>query len=268
MSIFEAVILGLVQGLTEFLPISSSGHLVLFQKFFGIDGAGVVMFDIAVHFATLLAVMVVLWKEILQILKNPIGKLPMLVLAATLPTVAIGLAFKDTFERLLQSGSTLGIEFIFTGLILWYAEGVKSREKKLEGTSYTDAVIIGIAQGVAILPAVSRSGLTLAGGLFRGLNREFAIRFSFLMSIPAILGPAMIDGYKLMKGTESAGGIDNAVLIFGMIAAAISGYIAIKFMLRIFTKASFKCFSYYVFVLGALIIIDQLFFGIVFKGWF
>jgi undecaprenyl-diphosphatase len=265
MSIFQAIILGLVQGITEFLPISSSGHLVIFQKLFGLQ-EGVLVFDVAVHFATLLAVVSVMWREIVEIIKRPFARLPLLLLAATIPTIIIGFVFKDYFEELLKSGRTLGLEFIFTGLVLWYAENVRRKNKKVETTSFFDAAFIGAAQGAAILPAVSRSGLTLAGALFRGLNREFAIKFSFLMSIPAILGPALLDVFKLTRGVQV--GISWGPLIAGMLAAAVSGYLAVRFMLRIFAKTSLKVFSYYVFILGAIIILEQIFSGRLFGRLF
>jgi undecaprenyl-diphosphatase len=268
MSIFESFILGLVQGLSEFLPISSSGHLVLFQRLFGVEG-NVLTFDVAVHIATLLAVFTVYWKDILEILKKPFGKLPLLLIVGTIPTAIIGFAFKDFFEKLFESGSTLGIEFIFTGVILWYAEGARTKGKKLNETTYTDAAIVGLAQGIAILPAVSRSGLTIAGALFRGLDREFAAKLSFLVSIPAILGAALLDILKILKGGEGiAAGIGAAPLLVGMVVAAVSGYFAIKFMIKVLTRGSLKVFSYYVFVLGALIILEQIFIGRLFGRLF
>jgi undecaprenyl-diphosphatase len=134
---------------------------------------------------------------------------------------------------------------------------------------YADAVVIGIAQGIAILPAVSRSGLTLAGALFRGLNREFALRFSFLMSIPVILGPALLDVVDFVQGDKTASlGMTPVAFALGMLAAAVSGYLAVRFMLRIFTKWSLKVFSYYVFAIGLLVLIDQLFFQRYFPALF
>lgn len=271
MSVLEALILGLVQGLTEFLPVSSSGHLVVFQKVLGIhpETINVLSFDVAVHMATLVAVIVVLWHEVLAILKKPLGKMTWLIIVGTIPTAVIGLAFKDLFQGLYESGASLGIEFIITGLVLLYAESVRSRNKGLESMTYADAAVVGTAQGLAILPAVSRSGLTLAGALARGLNREFALRFSFLMSIPAILGAAVLDGKDLLSGTEGA--VQNVAtlpLVVGMVAAAVSGYLAVKFMLKIFSSSSLKVFSYYVFILGGLILIDQLFFGVFFARLF
>lgn len=264
MTVLQGFILGLIQGLTEFLPVSSSGHLVLFQKFFGLT-EGTFTFDIAVHLATLVGVVIVLKKEVMEVLRKPFGKLSMLVIAGTIPTIIIAAAFGAVFKKLFESGATLGLEFMFTGLVLWFAESIRSKNKVLEHTTFTDAAVMGVAQGLAILPAVSRSGLTLAGALMRGLNREFALKLSFLMSIPAILLGAAKDGYDLIKaGSAAAVNIEVFPLIVGVIVAGISGYFAVKFMLRIFSRTSLKMFSYYVFFLGLLILADQLIFNQIF----
>ncbi|MGI6778818.1 MAG: undecaprenyl-diphosphate phosphatase [Acetivibrionales bacterium] len=261
MTVIQAFILGIVQGLAEFLPISSSGHLVMLQKLFGIDEGGLT-FDIAVHLATLAAVIVVYKKDILEILKRPFGKLPLLIVAGTIPTAIIGFLFKDIFESVYASGITLGFGFIVTGLVLWYADSIKTKNKSLKEANTLDAVVVGIAQGIAILPAVSRSGLTISGALFRGLNREFALKFSFLMSIPAILGAAVLDIYDLVKAPGNLQlSIGIPSILVGMAAAAVSGYFAVKFMINILKKGKIKVFSYYVFALGALVLIDQIFFG-------
>lgn len=263
MSVLQGIILGLVQGLGEFLPISSSGHLVFFQKIFGLK-EGVLTFDIAVHLATLIGVFYVLRDDILVIIKRPLEKLPLLVIAGTIPTALIGFIFGDIFEKLFISGAGLGIGFVITGIALWFAQTVKNKNKnkKISETTYIDAALIGVAQGIAILPGISRSGFTLACSLVRGLNREFALKFSFLMSIPAILGAAAKDGYDFIKAGSAAGvGIDIWPLLAGMIAAAVSGYIAVKFMLRKIAKLNLKMFSWYVFAIGAIVLVDQLFFG-------
>lgn len=267
MSLLQGIFLGLVQGLTEFLPISSSGHLVLFQKLFGISG-GALKFDVAVHFASLLAVLWIFREDVLYMIKHPLSKLTKLVIVGTIPTVIMGLAFKDWFDKIFSSGTTLGFEFIFTGIALWYAESVRSKNKQLDRMTYADAAVVGVAQGIAILPAVSRSGLTLAGALARGLDKEFALKFSFLMSIPPILGAALLDLKDVIKPETAVAGVPALPLIAGMIAAAISGYFAIKFMLKIFSKASLKIFSCYVFILGFLIIAEQLFSGKIFGRLF
>ena len=268
MTEIQGFILGLIQGLTEFLPISSSGHLVLFQKLFGLS-EGTFTFNIAVHLATLIGVVIVLKKEVMEVVRKPFGKLSMLVVAGTIPTVIIAAVFYGMLKKSLESGTTLGIEFIFTGLVLWFAESIRSKNKGITQATYTDAAVMGVAQAIAILPAVSRSGLTLAGALMRGLNREFALKLSFLMSIPAILMGAASDGYDLLKeGGTAAANIDWLPLIIGFIVAGISGYFAIKFMIGIFSKTSLKVFSYYVFVLGLLILADQLFFNRLFERLF
>ena len=262
MNYIQSMILGLVQGLTEFLPVSSSGHLVLVQKLMGLSETSMkqaVSYDVALHFATLIAVISVMWRDVLEMIKKPFSKLTIYVVVATIPALFFGFIFKDIIESVFGSGKTLGIEFLITGLILLYADGVKSKGKNLDEMKLSDAGIIGLAQAIAILPAISRSGLTLAGGLFRGLNREFAIRFSFLMSIPAILAPSAYDALKMMKNDPSvAGGFPMDITLVGMLVAAVSGYFSVKFMLKIFSKSSFKPFCFYVFALGIYVIVDQL----------
>ncbi len=266
MDIFQGFILGIVQGLTEFLPVSSSGHLVFFQKLFGLEN-DMLSFDVAVHLATLIAVLIVFKRDIVEIIRKPFSKLPLLILAGTIPTIIIGLIFKDLAESLVHSGISLGFEFILTGLILWYAENMGSKNKNLSTTTYTDASIIGVAQGIAaVLPAVSRSGFTIASALYRGVGREFAARFSFLVSVPAILGATMLDVLKVAKGEGTHP--DLGPLLIGMVAAGISGYFAVRFMLKIITKGKLRIFSYYVFILGALILMDQLLFHKFFGKFF
>lgn len=254
MNVIQAIILGIIQGLTEFLPVSSSGHLVLFQKIFGITEP-TLTFGIVVHLGTLLAVFVVFWKDILDLLKKPFQKLTWLLIAATIPTVIIALVFSDFFEKIFQSGSTLGVEFLITGLVLLYAERMNSGRKGIKETTVVDAVFIGILQGAAIMPAISRSGLTISGALFRDLDRTFAAKFSFLLSIPAILGAAVFDFKDLMDA--GAGSINSTPLIAGAIAAAIAGFLSIKYMLELIRKGKLKYFSYYVFMVGALVLVDQ-----------
>ncbi|ABB16228.1 undecaprenyl-diphosphate phosphatase [Carboxydothermus hydrogenoformans] len=256
MNSFQALILGLVQGLTEYLPVSSSGHLVLLQKIFGLK-ENVLLFDILVHLGTLVPLLIIFRDEILAIIKKPWGRLPLLIIAGTVPTALIGLGFKDFFERLFVSGSTLGIEFIITGLILWLAERQKSGRKNLEKTTFLDAIFVGVAQGLAILPAISRSGLTISGALIRGLNREWAAKFSFLLSIPAILGAAVLDLKSFVEQNANLAGIDLMPFIVGFFAAMLSGYFAVKFMLEILRKGKLTWFSYYVWILGVTILVLQ-----------
>jgi undecaprenyl-diphosphatase len=264
MTIIESIIFGIVQGVTEFLPISSSGHLAILENLFKKD-FNVMSYNIALHIASLVAVCIIFRRDIWEMIKHPFSKLTLLVVTGTVPTLVMGILFNDLFEKIFNSSVTLGFEFILTGLILYYADSIKSRGKELDKMTFKDAVLVGIAQGIAILPAVSRSGLTIAGGLFRGLDRKFALKFSFLMSIPAILAAGAKDGYDVIKaGGLSNLGVDTWVLAAGMLAAGVAGYLAIRFMIKIFTNVSFKVFSYYVFALGGLIIIDQMFFHVLF----
>lgn len=265
MTFLQSLFLGAVQGLTEFLPISSSGHLVFFQRVFGI-AEETLAFDIAVHIATLVAVIAVFWKEIWYMIRKPFSKITLLIAVSIIPTAVIGFSFRDFFKYAFSSGAFLGISFILTGIILFYAD--RSRERTRYGKdsasmSFADAVFMGLAQGASIIPALSRSGLTISAGLFRGLNKEFAFKFSFLMSIPAIIGSALFDirdiSDKVINGTETIS------LIAGMMAAGITGYFAIRFMLDFFSRASLKVFSYYVILLGTFIVMDQLFFGMFFS---
>jgi undecaprenyl-diphosphatase len=255
MTIIQSAILGLIQGLTEFLPISSSGHLVLFQRLFNIKES-VLTFDVLVHLGTLAAVIVVYREDIISLLKKPFQRLSLLIIIATIPTGLMGLTFKDFFERLFQSGSTLGIEFIATGIIIWFADSIKKCSKGINDISYFDAAFVGFMQGVAILPAISRSGLTIAGSLFRGIDRSTAAKFSFLVSIPAIAGASILD-LKDIIGQGIPAGMGMPIIV-GTIIAAVSGYFAVKYMIRILEKGSLKGFSYYVWVLGLVVIVLQL----------
>ncbi|MCK9216904.1 MAG: undecaprenyl-diphosphatase UppP [Firmicutes bacterium] len=254
MTTIQAIVLGIIQGITEFLPISSSGHLVLLQKIFGITEPGLT-FEIVVHLGTLVAVFAVFWKDIVMLLRRPFQKLTYLLIVGTIPIGIIGVAGNDFFKKIFASGSTLGFGFFITGLVLIFADNIVYGFKDLEETKYSDAIFVGILQGVAILPAVSRSGLTISGALFRNMDRDFAAKFSFLLSIPAILGAAVFDMKDiLVVGIDN---IDALNLGIGFIFSAIFGYISIKYLIRILKKGKLRYFSYYVFGLGALVFLDQ-----------
>ncbi|MFA4999443.1 MAG: undecaprenyl-diphosphate phosphatase [Parcubacteria group bacterium] len=264
MNILESIVLGAVQGLTEFLPISSSGHLVLLQKIFGIN-ENALAFDIVLHVATLAAVIAIFWREIWHMIRKPFSKLTVLVAIATVPAVIIGVVFHDFFEYAFSSGKFLGPCFILTGIVLFLADRNKEQihyGKDLDSMSYMDALFVGLAQSAAIIPALSRSGSTISVGLFRGFKKDFAIKFSFLMSVPAIIGSTLFDAKNLTATMFQSIGIWP--LILGILVAGITSYFAIRFMLDFFSHASMKVFSFYVFLLGSLILADQLFFNIVF----
>jgi len=255
MSKIEAFILGLIQGLTEFLPISSTGHLYLGRHLFGLDEAGLFL-DTMLHVGTLLAVLVVYKDELVQILKKPFGHLSMLLVIGTIPAVIVGLLLNDFFDSISETGVTIGWEFLFTGVILWMADGVKQGGKKMEQISYKDALFIGTFQAAAIFPAVSRSGLTIAAGLFRKLNRETAAWFSFLLSIPAIAGGIIFQVGELASGHVEA--ISFSALLVATLASALFGYAAIVWMIKYLQKNSLKVFAVYVWILGFIILALQL----------
>jgi undecaprenyl-diphosphatase len=288
MSIIEALILGVVQGITEFLPVSSSGHLVLLQQIFGVSGS-VLLFDTMVHVGTLAAVCIVLWRESWGILRRPVQALTGFLIMGTIPTVIIALVLKDTIEKAFHSAAYLGFAFLFTALVLLVCELLARRAGRLRPPGsmrpfgprahgrwlydaapgglcmgWLDALIIGIFQAIAIVPGVSRSGMTLSGAISRKLDRNFAARFSFLLSIPAILGALVLQIKDIADG-ESLGNIGAAPLVAGTLAAAVVGFFAVKLMLKIVRERSLRGFAVYVAILGVLVLIDQnithLFFG-------
>jgi len=264
MSIIEAIVLGIVQGLTEFLPVSSSGHLVLLQKIFNIK-EGAMSFDIALHLATLIAVIAVYRKKIFEIIKNPFSKFPVYIVIGTVPIAVFGILLKDLIESFFETGATLGTGFIFTGLILMYADIAGKKSRTIEQMNLADPLLIGTSQAVAMLPAVSRSGMTISAALALGIERRTAADFSFILSIPAILGAVAVDIYDIAKTGESGfAGIGTAPLVTGMIFAAISGFFAVKFMINLIQKQKLKYFSYYLWIIGALVLADQLFLHIFF----
>lgn len=265
MGILEAIVLGVVQGLTEFLPVSSSGHLVLFQNIFGIEG-DMLFFDTMLHVGTLAAVVVVLRKDILAILRHPIQKLTGMLIVATVPAVIFALLFNDFFTGAFEGGY-LAFGFILTALLLSLAEMISEAIlKKKNHVAYGDAAFMGVLQAVAIMPGVSRSGSTLVGGLLCGIDRNMAARFSFLMSIPVILGSLVLQSYELVS--EGATQVFLAPTIVGTLCAAASGYFAVRFMLNLISKKKLYGFAIYVAALGALVLLDQLVFHVVFENPF
>jgi undecaprenyl-diphosphatase len=264
MSIIEAIILGIVQGFTEFLPVSSSGHLVLLQKIFNVE-EGALSFSIALHFATLIAVVVVYWKKILSMIRNPFSKLTVYIVIGTIPIAVIGLLFHDLIESFFETGATLGVGFIFTGLVLLYAESAGKKNRSIEDMKIKDPLIIGTAQAIAMLPAVSRSGMTVSGALLLGIERKAAADYAFLLSIPAILAAVAKDLYEVIKTGEIAlAAIGFLPVALGMLFAAVSGFIAVKAMINLVQKGKLRYFSYYLWVIGALVLLDQLVFHIFF----
>lgn len=251
MTTLEAFILGMVQGLTEFLPVSSSGHLVIFQHLFGLKEAPLA-FDVLLHMGTLIAVFIAFREDIVSILKKPFDKLTFLILIGIIPAGLAGYFLEDYVEMAFQSLLVVGFGLIFTGFILKVSENYANNRillKEAEETSFKDAVFIGIMQALAILPGISRSGSTIAAGLFAGLNRDFAARFSFLLSIPVILGAGLLQIKNLGSGLEAMRLLPYAV---GFLSSIIFGYFAIKVVLRLVRGGRLSVFSYYCWTVALL----------------
>ena len=219
MTYIQGIILGLAQGLSEFLPISSSGHLALLQYFFGISSENVLPFAVLLHLGTLISVFIVYWKDIVALVKelgavikdiftgkglrinaNPTRRLGFMIIVATIPTAIIGLLFNDLFNAMYLSLIAIGIGLLITGTILVIAERMGRNSKGIKEMKFRNAFFVGLMQGVAICPGISRSGSTLFGGLISGLNREFAVKFAFLISIPSILGSVIVEAPDAFKG--------------------------------------------------------------------
>ena len=260
MSALHAFILGLVQGLTEFLPVSSSGHLLVLQKIFGItaEGNDLLLFNILLHVGTLVAVLVVYWQRILNMILHPITSELKWLVVATIPAVIAALAidFDDAFE-----GKFIIWSFYLTSLVL-VTSGFIGNQRRLQKkyhkeVRWYDAIAMGVMQAVAILPGLSRSGSTIAGGLFSGLTRRRAADFAFLMSIPAILGSVVLEGKDLILGEASISIASPGVIALGVLTAAVSGFLAIKFMLFVVRRISLNWFALYTFLLGTFLLLDR-----------
>lgn len=257
---FEALVLGLIQGLTEFLPVSSSGHLQIFSALFGIRGEENLTFAVAVHAATVCSTIVILWKEITVLFKGFFGfkyndnmAYVLKIFLSMIPVGIVGLFFKENVGKLFGSGITVvGYMLLVTAVLLSFAYYAKPRVK--EKISYRNAFIIGIAQACAVLPGLSRSGLTIGTGILLGDKKDTVAKFSFLMVLIPILGEALLD---LMKGGFSAAGssISTESLLVGFIAAFVSGCIACRWMINIVKQGKLIWFAVYCAVLGILTIV-------------
>ena len=265
MSWFEALILGIIQGLTEYLPVSSSGHLAIGQALFGMsDGADNLMFTVAVHVATVLSTIVILWSEIDWIVRglfkcelNAETKYALNIVVSMIPVGIVGLFFKDYVEEIFGSGLlVVGFCLLITASLLIFSYYAKPRQK--EHISWKDAFVIGLAQAVAVLPGVSRSGSTIATGLMLGNKKESLAQFSFLMVIPPILGEALLDVLKMVKGEDVMGGIEALPLAIGFVAAFLSGCVACKWMINIVKKGKLIYFGIYCAVVGVVTILCSL----------
>ena len=256
----QALVLGIIQGLTEYLPVSSSGHLAIGSALFGVQGEDNLTFTVMVHVATVLSTLVILWKEIDWILKglfkvemNAETKYFLNIVVSMIPVGIVGVFFKDYVEKIFGSGLLIvGCCLLLTAALLTFSYFAKPRQR--ENISMKDAFIIGLAQAAAVLPGLSRSGSTIATGILLGNKKEKLAQFSFLMVIPPILGEALLDVLKAVKGEEAFGDIETLPLIVGFVAAFVSGCIACKWMINIVKRGKLVWFGVYCAIAGAVTI--------------
>lgn len=267
MSVFDALVLAVLQGFTEFLPVSSSGHLVLAQQLLNIQGTKMLAFDVFVHFGTLISVVVLFWKDIIEIIRSFITaltisklkeeyrktehfRLGVAIIVGSIPAAILGLAFHDQVAEAFTDPKLVAMNLVITGLILFLTRLAKPVEGKKIGI--VSAFIIGIAQAIAILPGISRSGSTMSTAMYLKHSPVQAARFSFLLSVPVIAGAALIETRHIFKYGTSIGTLP---FIVGTLVAALTGYFAIKVLLRIMEKGKFSWFSFYCLAIGVLGII-------------
>jgi undecaprenyl-diphosphatase len=264
----QALIMGLVQGLTEFLPVSSSGHLILVPWFFGwkdpfIDSLA---FSVMLHMGTLLALLVYFWRDWLTLIPaglasirdrslagDPDRKMAWLLVVATIPAVLIGPVLSDTIENAVREPAPVALMLCVGAAILWLAERWGSKLREMGSLTFVGAFGIGVAQVLALVPGISRSGVSIAAGLFQGLNREAAARFSFLMATPVVAGAGVFEALKLVKSTDVKP--DSHLIVIGFVAAAISGLLAIRFMLAFLRRQSVYSFVVYRVLLAAAVFV-------------
>lgn len=273
MSIIESIILGVFQGVAEFLPISSSGHLALLQHLFGIK-EGNLFFAEMLHFGTLISIVIVYFNDIMKIVVDMLKligdllkgrkinkltthqRLGLLIIVGSIPTAIIGLTLEDYFESLYTSILPIGIALMVTGTLLWIVEKKKFQNKQAEHMTFLDSIFIGICQGIAIIPGISRSGSTIVAGLYRGLDKSFATEYSFLLALPATFGAFLLGIRQVIK--EGSGLIFDFPLILGVGLSAIVGVISIKLLIKLIKKNKLYYFSYYLWIVGLITIVSQL----------
>ena len=272
MSIWNAIVLGLVQGVAEFLPISSSGHLSIMNNLFDMSTVdnGHVFFDVLLHFGTLSSIFVVYWQDLVHMVQEvlglvnlgplagqrqaryPFARLFIMIVCASLPMLLV-VPIKDRLDALFYQNIFIGVMLILTGCILYVSDRMQQGRKTEANMTILDAVIIGLCQCVAVIPGLSRSGTTITAGIATGLRRDFAVKFSFLLSVPAVLGASILSLVEaVQKGINVA---SVPAYLLGMLAAMISGIITISIFRKIFDNGKFGGFSYYCWVMGVLSII-------------
>lgn len=255
MNIFQAIVYGIIQGVGEFLPISSSAHLVITPWLLGWDDPGIA-FDVALHLGTLVAVVLFFWKDWIKLFfagikgtKTNDGKLFWFLVLATIPGALIGKLFEETAETAFRNQALIGLMLIIMGIILYISDRIGKKETHIENIGLKKSFLIGLSQALAIIPGVSRSGITMSAGLFLGMTRESVARFSFLLSTPIILGAGLFK-IKDILNTQ----IDKIPFIVGILTSAIVGFLSIKFLLDYLKNKGFGIFVWYRIIFGLIII--------------
>ena len=267
MNYFMAILMGLIQGVAEFLPISSSGHLALFQQFFGMENMEetYMFFTVLLHFGTLISVLVVYWSDVMDMIREfflgiaalagkgagtpppPARRMVMLIVVATLPLLVM-VFLQDAVNTLFSSSIMVSIALLVTGCVLFFSDRLAKGHKTAKNATVLDAVIVGCGQALAVIPGLSRSGTTISVGMMRGFDRAFAVRFSFLMSLPAIVGANVLElKDALQSGFEVA---ELPVYLVGVAVAAVVGYFAIRLVKSLSDKGKFGKFAYYCWAVG------------------
>lgn len=271
MPLYQAVVLALVQALTEFLPISSTAHLIIFPWLAGWKDPGLA-FDVALHAGTLLALLLYFFKDWLTLLLCGLGlkypatapaeetahnrKMFWYLLIGTIPAGVAGLLFHHQIEETLRQPKIIGVSLVVIALLMWWADSKKDLTRKVEDSNLRDGLIIGTAQALALWPGVSRSGITITAGLFRQLTREAATRFSFILSVPAIAGAVVMELPKLLK-LHKAGGLDLPIstLLISIVVSGVAGYFVISFFLRYLQTRTLKVFVVYRLLFGIIVLV-------------
>ena len=277
MNYLMSILMGFIQGVAEFLPISSSGHLTLFQAFFGMENMEEthMFFTVLFHFGTLISVCIVYWRDIIDMIREfflgiralavrdeSVGKPPaarrmvMLIVAATLPLFVM-VFFKNALEQVFSNPILVSCMLLLTGFILFFSDRLARGHKTAKNATVTDALLVGCAQAVAIIPGISRSGATISAGMLRGFDRNFAVRFSFLMSLPAVVGATLLELKDAATAPDFAEQVVPLLPVYlvGVVVSAVVGYFAIRLVKSLADKGKFGSFAYYCWAVGAVSLI-------------
>lgn len=290
MSLLQAILMGLIQGITEFLPVSSSGHLAIFQYIFKVNTDTGMLFEVMLHLGTLVAVCVVFWKDVKKlfiegisligdvcvnlkvffsrrfgggsedyrrVVKNAYRKFVLLIIITTIPTGIIGIVLNGVVDSASSSLLVPGICLIINAIVLLMVGSLPGGRKKVKASSYKDAAAVGVAQGIAVLPGISRSGSTISACLALGFDRSFAVKYSFIASLPAIVGANLLELRHL--GDAVSGGDNFFYYLIGMVVAGVVGYVCIRIMMYVVSNKKFTYFAYYCAIVGVISLVFHFF---------